>query len=105
MSDDDLRSVDVRDVEHFRRRCGIQRGEAREHLLLVRGGSDVEMVHHHHSPKCNFLSDLATRSVFSQRLQDAIFRGKFSACHHPGRTGTLTASPAFGSRLPDGNGI
>ena len=57
------------------------------------------MVNHDHAPERDFLRDLGTRSVLGQRLQDAVFRSKFSACHHLGRTGTLTARPAFGSRL------
>lgn len=90
---DDFRAFDVGDFDHLRGSGGIEHIDANEQPLAVRGRSNVEVVHHHHASERDFLRDLTARAMFGETLQDAVLRGKFSACHSPGRTGTLTASP------------
>jgi hypothetical protein len=81
LRDDDLRAVDVEDFEHLRRSGRIDRPDAGEQALAIGCRAHVEIVHHHHAPKRDFLRDLATRTVLGKTLQDAVLRREFSACH------------------------
>ena len=81
LRDDDLRAIDVDDFEDLRRRGGIERGNAGEQAPAIGGRAHVEIVHHHHTPKRDFLRDLTARTVLGKTLQDAVLRREFSACH------------------------
>jgi hypothetical protein len=81
LGDDDLRSIDVENLDHFRRRRAIEHADAREQSLTLDRGAHVEVMHHHHAAERNFLRDLTARAVLGQTLQDAVLRREFSACH------------------------
>ena len=100
--DHDVGAIDVDDAEHLRGGGGFEQPEIGLDALAFSRRADVEVMNHHHPAERNLLGNLASRSVLGERLQNAVLRGKFSACHHLGRTGTLTASPACGPRLNTG---
>ena len=102
LRDHDFRPVDVDDFDDFRGGGRLERGDVCEQALPILRGPDVEVMNHHHASECDFLRDLTPRAMFGQAFQDAVFRGKFSACYQLGRTGTLTAKSAsktFGPAL------
>jgi hypothetical protein len=88
-----VRPFHVGDFDHFRGGGRIECGDVREQALAILRRPDIEVMHHDHASERELLRDLTPRAVFGQALQDAVLCGKFSACHQPGRTGTLTASP------------
>ncbi len=99
MRHDDSRSVHVVHGEHLRRCRRLKRADAGAQALPLAGRTHVQVMHHHHPAQRHFLGDLASRPALRECLQDLVCRGKFSACHHVGPTGTLTARLAFGSRF------